>query len=709
MNQRKKIRVALVGNPNTGRTTLFNQLTGSHGSTGNYPRVTVGIHSRTIEHKGWKVEVVDLPGIYSLSCRTDEELQSREYIYKSQPDLLIDVIDMGHLERNLLLTTQLIEMGVPQLIALNMHDEAEEKGVKVDLDAFSQILGAPVIEMEARNGVGVTELLDAIVNSAEGRCRGESVTVVYDDHLEDAVERITSTFRELHPNEINESQARWLSIKLLEDDKSFLEEESDHSKLMVAVGDEQKALLEKHGDDAAMLLNSGRYGFVNGLMRETVKLDIDIALQRIDVTRVIDSVLLHRFLGLPLFLFFMWLMFEATFTLGVYPMEWIDAGVGLISDGLDVVLPEGMLKRMMIDGVVAGVGGTIIFLPNIVILFFFIALFSESGYLSRSAFLIDRVMHSFGLHGKAFIPMITGFGCNVPALMATRTIENKKDRLVAMMVVPFMSCSARLPVFILFTSVFFAETAGTVLFAMYVTSITIALLTAVILSKTVIHGANTSPFLMELPPYRKPTVNSIMAHMGSNALEFLKKVGGIIVIGSLVIWLLQTFPQEVPLSKDFAHEILVLEGQPISELRDEQITTLNNELQAEVQRGRYLGQVGMAVAPVFKPLGFDLNSSIALLTGLLAKEVIVATFGVLHARGEGAVEEDAGLIVSVADSMTATSAIAFMVFALFYMPCFATLGMFYRETASLGWTLFSVGLSLGVAYSLALGVVIVGA
>ncbi|MES9856893.1 MAG: ferrous iron transport protein B [Sedimenticola sp.] len=709
MTQKKELSVALVGNPNTGRTTLFNQLTGSHGSTGNYPRVTVGIHSSTIEHKGWRIEVIDLPGIYSLSCRTDEELQSREYIYKRQPDLLIDVVDMGSLERNLLLTTQLIEMGVPWVIALNMRDEAAQKGVKVDCDTFSQIMGAPVIEMEARSGVGVAELLDAIVRCAEGDRRGNAIKITYDDHLEAAIRRTTTTYTALHPDEINEAQARWLSIKLLEGDESFLKAESDHSKLIAMVTEEQKMLADQHGDDAAMLLNNGRYGFVNGLMRETVKLDVDISFQRIDVTRMIDSVLLHRIFGLPLFLGFMWLMFETTFTLGTYPMEWIDAGVTLISNGVATLLPDGMFKRMLVDGVIAGVGGTIIFLPNIVILFLFIALFSESGYLSRSAFLIDRVMHSFGLHGKAFIPMITGFGCNVPALLATRTIENKKDRLVAMMVIPFMSCSARLPVFILFTSVFFAETAGTVLFGMYVTSIMIALLTAVILSKTVIHGANTSPFLMELPPYRKPTVNSVMVHMGSNALEFLKKVGGIIVIGSLIIWFLQTFPQEVPLSKSFEQEIRVLEELPASEFRDDHVSTLRNERRAEIQRGRYLGQVGAMVEPIFRPLGFDLNSSIALLTGLVAKEVIVATFGVLHSRGEGVTEEDTGLRAEVAGSMTATSAIAFMVFSLFYMPCFATLAMFYRESASLGWTLFSVGLSLGVAYTLALGVVIIGA
>jgi ferrous iron transport protein B len=705
----KRLRVALVGNPNTGCTTLFNQLTHSRGGTGNYPRVTVGINSKRFRHQDWEIEVVDLPGIYSLSSRTDEELQSREYLYKQQPDLIINVVDMGHLERNLLLTSQLIEMGLPRIVALNMKDEAREKGVEVELEAFSSFLDAPVIEMEARNGKGIVELLDAIVAQAEKGFSNQPIRIGYDDHLEASIERVAAAYRELHSNELSDAQVRWQAIKLLEGDISLLKAESDHSALIKMVQEEQRVLQEQHSETAAIMLNDGRYGFVNGLMRETVKLDMDTALQRVDVTRVLDSVLLHRWLGLPLFLAFMWLMFETTFTLGAYPMDWIDAGVGALSEWLSGTLPEGLFKDLIINGIVAGVGGTIIFLPNIVILFFFIALFSETGYLSRSAFLIDRMMHSFGLHGKAFIPMLTGFGCNVPAIMATRTIENKKDRLVAMLVTPFMSCGARLPVYILFISVFFADNSGTVLFSIYLIGIVVALLAAVFLSKTVVRGANTSPFLMELPPYRKPSSSAVMTHMGVSALEFLKKVGGIIVIGSIIIWLLQTFPEEVTLSKDYAQEIAQLEAQPTSEARDEQIGELNNAMAAEIQRGRYLGQVGAVIEPIFRPLGFDLNTSIALLTGLVAKEVIVATFGVLHARGEEATEEDSGLKAAIAASMTATSAFAFMIFSLFYAPCFATIAMFYRESgSSLAWTGFMVAFSTSIAYLLALLVVLVG-
>ncbi len=711
------IRVALVGNPNTGRSTLFNTITGASATTGNYPRVTVHIESRRIEHKGWQIELFDLPGINSLSCRTDEELIGRQFLFEQQPDLIINVIDESHLERNLLLTTQLIEMGVPRIYALNLKREAAAKGVRVDTQAMMAILNGPVVEIEGRTGEGIPELLDACIGCAHSRCidcgvagcKGGAVRIGYDDHLEAAIERVTAQYAALHSSELNEAQARWLAIKLLEGDTSLLKQEQEHQELMALVKAERDLLEQQHGEDAEIMLNDGRYGFVNGLLKEVVTLDLDVALNRIDVTRVIDSVLLHRYLGLPIFFFIMWVMFETTFTLGAYPMEWIDWTMTAISDLFQSLLPESVFKEMFINGILAGVGGTIIFLPNIVILFFFIAFLSESGYLARSAFLIDRLMHTFGLHGKAFIPMITGFGCNVPAIMATRTIENAKDRLVAMLVTPFMSCSARLPVFILFSSAFFVEEAGIVLFAMYSSSIILALLVAVLLSKTVIRGANSSPLLMELPPYRKPTNRSIMVHMGSNALEFLKKVGGIIVIGSMIIWFLENFPQNVELSRDYPTEIAQLQSQAAQNPQAlAQVSELQKRMDAEIYQHRYLGQVGQVIEPVFAPLGFDFNASIALLTGFVAKEVIVATFGVLNAQGREVTEDDSGLRQAISQSMTPVAAIAFMVFVLLYMPCFATLAILYRETASWRWTLFSVVMSLAVAYLSAFSIVLIG-
>ncbi|MBF0219217.1 MAG: ferrous iron transport protein B [Gammaproteobacteria bacterium] len=704
----KIIRVALVGNPNTGRTTLLNKMSGSNYGTGNYARVTVAIQSQKISHLGWQIEIVDLPGIYSLSSRTDEELLGRNFLHHQQPDIIINVLDMGNLERNLTLTSQLIEMGIPRIFVFNMADEARKKGIEINSEDFERILGAPVIATNARNGEGVKALLDAIVHCAAAGCQGEAVRINYDAHLEEAINRTTAQVIKLHRQEMNRDQARWLSIKLLEGDETVLREEREHDALIQAVREERETLQSQHGESADQLLDSGRHAFVFGLLEGAHRLDIDVALNRVDVTRVLDAFLLHRWLGMPIFLAIMWLMFETTFVLGAYPMDWIDAGVGLFSDLLNSLISDSMFKDLLINGVVAGVGGTIIFLPNILILFFFIALFNDTGYMSRGAILVDRVMHTFGLHGKAFIPMVTGFGCNVPAIMATRTIENSKDRLVAILVNPFISCSARLPVFILFTGAFFGEHAGSALFAVYMASILIALFTALFLSKVVVRGANSSPFIMELAPYRMPTYVSVTSHMWSSGSEFLKKVGGIIVVGSIIIWFLQTFPQEVELSRDYEAEIAALASSAGSESQDEAITTLKNHQLLEIQQKRYLGQIGTVIQPIFATMGFDLNASIALLTGLVAKEAVVATFGVLYAYGEESDAENSGLRYAISQSMGMVTAIAFMMFTLIYMPCIATIGVLYRETGSAKWTGFSIVMSLTLAYSLAATIAIVG-
>lgn len=702
MADNKQITIALLGNPNTGSTSLFNRLTGLHSSVGNYPRVTVGIRKHTFEYQGWEIQLVDLPGIYSLSCRTDEERESRNFLYHNAPDLILNILDMSNLERNLLLTSQLIEMSIPRITVLNMVDEAEDKGVQLDEETFAYLLNTPVVETNARDGVGVDDLLKAIVEFAEAKTQPEVIKLNYDSHLEEAIERTQAHITRLHDDSMRAEHSRWLAIKLLEDDETVIKEEGDHTDLIAAVAMEREELKKGHSEEAEMLLNNGRYGFVNGLLQETMQIDVDTAINRIDATRVIDAFLLHKWLGMPIFLFIMWVMFESTFTLGAYPVDWIDAGVGLISDGLNNIMPDNMFKDLLINGVLAGVGGTIIFLPNIVILFFFIAVFNDTGYMVRGAVLVDRIMHKFGLHGKAFIPMLTGFGCNVPAIMATRTIEHRRDRLVAILVNPFISCSARLPVFILFTGAFFGENAGTALFGIYMVSIAVALGAALFLSKTIVKGANTSPFLMELPPYRVPTWQSISTHMSSNASEFLRKVGGIIVVGSIVIWFLQTFPLDVELSKDYQQEISVLEAKP--QVNQEMIKQLKLDMQQEAQHKSYLGQIGGFVQPVFAPMNFDTNASIALLTGVVAKEIVVATFGVLYAQGDEVDENTLSLRESIASSMTMVTAISFMIFTLLYIPCMSTIAIIYRETQSWKWTGFSVGFSIALAYVLAFAV-----
>lgn len=702
MSDDKRITIAILGNPNTGTTSLFNQLTGLHSSVGNYPRVTVGIRKHSFEYQDWEIQLVDLPGVYSLSCRTDEERESRNFLYHDAPDLILNILDMSNLERNLLLTSQLIELSIPRITILNMVDEAEDKGVQLDEETFAYLLNTPVVETNARDGVGVDNLLKVIMEFAEAKSQPELIKLNYDSHLEEAIERTQAYISNLHDDSMREEHSRWLAIKLLENDETVIKEEGDHTDLIAAVAVERDELKKGHSEDAAMLLNSGRYGFVHGLLQETMQVDTATAINRIDATRVIDAFLLHKWFGMPIFLFIMWVMFESTFTLGAYPVDWIDAGVGLISDGLSNIMPDNLFKDLLINGVLAGVGGTIVFLPNIVILFFFIAVFNDTGYMVRGAVLVDRIMHKFGLHGKAFIPMLTGFGCNVPAIMATRTIEHRRDRLVAILVNPFISCSARLPVFILFTGAFFGENAGTALFGIYMVSIAVALGAALFLSKTIVKGANTSPFLMELPPYRVPTWQSISTHMSSNASEFLKKVGGIIVVGSIVIWFLQTFPLDAELSKDYQQEISVLEAKP--QVDQEMVKQLKLDMQKEVQHKSYLGQIGGFVQPVFAPMNFDTNASIALLTGVVAKEIVVATFGVLYAQGDEVDENTLSLRESIGSSMSMVTAISFMIFTLLYIPCMSTIAIIYRETGSWKWTGFSVSFSIALAYVLAFAV-----
>jgi len=706
MVQPNRITIALLGNPNTGSTSLFNQLTGLRSSVGNYPRVTVGIRKHVIKYNDWEIELVDLPGIYSLSCRTEEERESRNFLYHESPNLILNVLDMSNLERNLLLTSQLIEMSIPRITILNMVDEAKEKGVKLDNDVFGYLLGTPIVETNARDGVGIDKLLEAVHQFIEAKTQPEVIKLNYDTHLEASIERTQQHIAQLHNDEMSNEHSRWLAIKLLENDKTVIKEEGDHTNLIAAVKEERDNLQKGHSEDAEALLNNGRYGFVHGLLQETMEIDVDTAVNRIDTTRVIDSFLLHKWFGIPIFLFIMWVMFESTFTLGSYPTDWIDAGVVYISGLLENALPPSLFKDLLINGVLAGVGGTIIFLPNIVILFFFIAVFNDTGYMVRGAVLVDRIMHKFGLHGKAFIPMITGFGCNVPAIMATRSIENRRDRLVAILVNPFISCSARLPVFILFTGAFFGEYAGSALFGIYIISISVALGAALFLSKTVVQGANTSPFLMELPPYRSPTWASISTHMMSNASEFLRKVGGIIIIGSIVIWFLQTFPMQVELSENYQQEISALEVN--ADVNKDIIKQLQLDMDQEIQHKRYLGLIGNFIKPVFAPMGFDTNASIALLTGVVAKEIVVATFGVLYAQGDQVDETNVSLRSSIAASMDIVTAISFMIFTLLYIPCMSTIAILYRETQSMKWTVFSVGFSIGLAYVLAALVSIIG-
>ncbi|MEG3619803.1 ferrous iron transport protein B [Magnetovibrio sp. PR-2] len=702
----KTITVALVGNPNAGKTTLSNALTGSKDSVGNYPRVTVSKRENTIEYKGWTINLVDLPGIYSLTSQSPEERIGRDFIQNERPDIVLNVLDGGTLDRSLFLTTQLIEMGRPRVYALNMADEMLQKGYEISTDDLSSMLNGAVVKTVATKGEGLTDLLDAIVARAQSGLEDKPMGIPYDHHLEEAIERVQGLIADLHPGKLEARQSRWLAIKLLEGDNDMLKREDDHEQLIEMVRRERFDLAKSHSEDVETMFADSRYGFIHGLMSEARTRTVEPG-KRMATTKMLDSVLLHRTLGLPLFLGLMWLMFETTFTVGAYPMDWIDGAVGFISDLVAGILPDGMVKDLIVEGIIAGVGGTIIFLPNIVILFFFLAFFSETGYLARSAFLLDRFMHSFGLHGKAFIPLVMGFGCNVPAIMATRTIESDRARLIAILINPFMACTARLPVFILFAGAFFAQWAGTIVFLMYMLSILIAFGAAVFLGRFVVHGAS-EPFVMELPPYRMPSLRAVVYHMWEKAADFLRKVAGIIFIGSIVLWFLQAFPKDVNWSQDYEGQIAVLEAAPESEVRDAALSKLELEMGREHLEKSYLGRAALTVSPIFEPLGFNWKDTVAILTGIVAKEVVVASYAVIYSQGEDATEESDSLRDALSATMNPLVAFAFMVFVLIYVPCLATIAVIKREAGSWKWAGFSVGFSMSLAWLLAFAIVSIG-
>ena len=695
----RTVTVALVGNPNCGKTTMSNKLTGSKDSVGNYPRVTISKKAHEISHRGWTINLVDLPGIYSLTSQSPEERIGRDFIHNEQPDIVLNILDAGSLDRSLFLTTQLIEMGRPRVYALNMIDEARAKGIKIDTSALTSMLGGKVVETMAVSGEGLEALLDAVIDTAEADLQESPMVINYDSHLEEAIGQAQDLIVELHPKTLNEMQARWMAIKLLEGDEEIVRQEDDHEHLIEMVRRERYDLAKTHGEDSETMIADSRYGFINGMLREARDVAADPA-QRLGLTRNLDRILLHNTLGLPIFLALMWVMFETTFTVGQYPMDWIDAAVGWISERVDAALPAGLFHDLMVDGIIAGVGGTIIFLPNIVILFFFMALFSETGYLARSAFLLDRMMHTFGLHGKAFIPLVMGFGCNVPAVMACRTIESPRARLIAILINPFMCCTARLPVFILFAGAFFTSFAGTMVFAMYMLSIVIAMGAAVFLSRFVVRGGDES-FVMELPPYRTPTLKAVIFHMWEKALGFLKKVAGIILVGSIVLWTLQAFPRDIQWSMDY--EAGITQAQT-----DEEVSLLQRQRAQESLKKSYLGRIGVAASPLFAPLDFTWKDTIAILTGLVAKEVVIASYAVIYAQGEEATEQSSGLRNAVAGTMTPLVAFAFMVFVLLYCPCLATIAAIKHETGGWKWAGFSVVFSLCLAWILAFAIIVVG-
>jgi ferrous iron transport protein B len=684
--------MALAGNPNSGKTTIFNAITGARQHVGNYPGVTVERREGEAEHAGRHIRVIDLPGAYSLSAHSPDELVARKVLLEEKPDVVVQIVDAGNLERNLYLAVQLIEMKIPLVLAFNMMDEVEKKGVKIDIDQLSALLGVPVVPTVGFRGEGIRELLDRAVEVALAR-RRPRVDVRFGADIDKAVLAVQEVVEGSAKTEAYDP--RWLSIKLLEADSEVMEwvKEAGGTRAADRAEREQERLKSLLGDDPEILIADARYGWVHGAVAETVSLAVE---ERRSLTDRVDTVLANRVLGLPIFLFLMWLTFETTFTLGAPLIDLIDAWFGWLGVQAAAVMRDGLLRSLVVDGVIAGVGGVLVFLPNIVILFIMVSLMEDSGYMARAAFIVDRVMHLVGLHGKSFIPMFVGFGCNVPAIMGARILENERDRITTVLVCPFMSCSARLPVFVLLAGAFFpARTAGNVVFSLYILGVVVAMVVARLLRTYAVKGPPT-PFVMELPPYRMPTVKSVAIHVGERAWMYVKKAGTLILAVSIVIWFLSNFPRDVKYSPDL--DAAIADAGAVESLPDE----MRLELSRQRLENSYAGMFGRAVAPALKPAGLDdWKIGISLFAGFAAKEIVVSTMGTLYSLGESDEQaRDLRAAVKADPFFSPLRAYAFMVFVLLYVPCLATVIVAYRELGSWKWALLMVVTTTGAAYVL---------
>jgi len=712
---KKQLTIALAGNPNSGKTTTFNVLTGTRQKVGNWPGVTVEKKEGRISKDGYDLRIVDLPGTYSLTPFSIEEIVARDFLLDERPDVVIDIIDASNLERSLYLATQMRELDCKVLFALNMADVAQARGIKIDAQKLSALLNVPVVFTVGNKQKGLDELLaQAIALARDDDAGVVHRKVQYSKDIEAAI-------GELQAQVENDLDAwlpygsRWTAIKLLENDDILKTRITDgvgaQGQAVLASAEKlRQHLTTRFDDDPEIVMTDERYGFITGIIKEVL---IITSQQRVDFSRNINLVLTNRFIGFPIFIFFIWAMFQLTFTLGDYPMQWLESGISGIHGLLARLLPESLLKDLLLNGVLAGVGSVIVFLPNILILFFCIALFEDTGYMSRAAFLMDRIMHLIGLHGKSFIPMLMGFGCNVPAIMATRTLESEKDRLLTILITPFMSCSAKLPVYLVLAGTFFAARAGTVIFAVYVTDIILSVVTGRLFRSTLLKGMD-APFVMELPPYRVPMLKSLLIHMWDRSKLFLRKMGGIILVGSVIVWALSAFPRDVAFSRDFQADIdrvskayqlkidaaAAIDREQFQADRDRAVRQLERARNAEQVAGSYMGQLGRLFAPVFEPLGIDWRGGVALISGFVAKEIVVSTLAVLYAVDRASGGDALARALKTA-GMEPLAALSMMVFVLLYLPCLATVAAIRRETGSTGWMVFGIAYNTSVAWGLA--------
>ncbi len=663
----KTITAALAGNPNSGKTTVFNALTGARQHVGNYPGVTVEKKEGFRKYKDYEIRFVDLPGTYSLTAHSMEEIVARDFIIEEQPDVVIDIIDASNFERNLYLATQLLELNVPLILVLNMADMAKKQGLSFDVEKLSKYYNAEVVLTVGSKNKGINELLDAIVLKTECNCRPALKKINYGNDIEKEIEKIEPLLNGEHEF-VKKYGQRWLSIKLIEQDQQILD--LGHSPEVIDAAAKSISNLEKlYSDSPEVVFAEKRYGFVSGVYEQVVKNTIE---QRHQVSDIVDKILLNRVLGLPIFLGLMYLVFKLTFWVGDPFMGVIESAFGWIGDCVSGFWPEGsgsQIKSLLVDGIIGGVGGVIVFLPNIILLFFAIAVLEDSGYMARAAFIMDRVMKKIGLHGRSFIPMMIGFGCSIPAIMGTRILDDRKSRLTTIMVLPLMSCGARFPIYALIIPAFFApEWYGLMMWLIYMTGILMAILLSLILRKTILKG-DSGLFLMELPPYRMPTIRGLFIHMWERSWLYLKKAGTVILTISIILWAMTSYPK-VGEEK--------LEG-----LSEEQ--ALQIELQSSIA-----GRIGKAMEPVLKPMGFDYRIGTALIGALAAKEIFVAQMGIVFSVGETD-EESETLRTKLQENYTALQGLCIMLFCLISAPCVATLAICRRETNSWKWAFFQFG------------------
>jgi len=665
LRERRTLHVALVGNPNCGKTSLFNYTSGAHAHVGNYSGVTVDATEARASMFGYEFVLTDLPGTYSLSCYSPEELYVRKHLSEQMPDVVINVIDASNLERNLYLTTQLVDMNMRMVSALNMYDEFERRGDTVNLETLSSLFGMPMIPTSFKSGEGVKELFKAVIQVYEGKHQqARHLHINYGHEIENGIAHIQK-YLKADEHISQHYSTRYLSIKLLEHDSDVLQYIGQHmadehkaeerQQLLAARDAAATRVKEETGQDAETAIMDAKYGFINGALREA-EYQTGRKEDTYRTTHMIDRVLSNKFLGFPIFFLLLYIMFETTFSLGQYPMDWIDAFVEWIGEKVSATMSEGPLRSLIVDGAIAGVGSVIVFLPQILILYFFISLMEDSGYMARAAFIMDKIMHKMGLHGKSFIPLIMGFGCNVPAVMATRTIESRRSRLITMLILPFMSCSARLPIYIMITGTFFAvEYRSWVMLSLYVVGIAMSVIVSKLFATFVVKGQDT-PFVMELPPYRWPTAKAIGRHTWEKGKEYLKKMGGVILVASVIVWALGYFPHDESLSEP------------------------------QQQEQSYIGRMGKTIEPVFAPQGFNWKLDVSLIAGVGAKEIVASSIGVLY-EGQDMTED-----------VTPLAAYCYLLFVLLYFPCIATIVAIKHETNSWRWSLFAAGYTTFVAW-----------